>query len=139
MAHDILAVQVADDDLGEKRVSADLVDVVERAAEAVVVEPARLHAVAEEQLQIDMFEALVHPPQRDAAGEDVEHHDREALGVGGVGLWVLRQVLVEHGEDAELVEASADDGQVPDGEASDVEVVEGHGRRSHEGSGGARE
>jgi hypothetical protein len=48
-------------------------------------------------------------------------------------------VLVEHGEDAELVEAGADDGQVPDGEASDVEVVDGHGRRSHAGSGGARE
>ncbi len=42
-------------------------------------------------------------------------------------------------EDAELVKAGADDGQVPDGAASDVEVVEGHRRRSHAGSDGARE
>ena len=49
--------------------------------------------------QIDVFEALVHPPRRDAAGEDVQHHHREALSVGGVGRG-LRQMLVKHGEDA---------------------------------------
>jgi hypothetical protein len=120
--------QVAQDDVGQQRVRADFVDVVERPSQPVVVEPARLHALAEQQLQVDVLEPLVHPPQRDPPRQDVEDHHREALCVRGVRQRVAREVFVERGEDAELVEAGTDDGKVPDRQAADFEVVDGHQR-----------
>ena len=126
----LLLPQVADDHVGQQGVGADRVDVVERATEAVVVEPARLDALAEQELEVDVLEPLVHPPQGHAAREDVEHHHREAFSIRRVRERVPRQVLVQHGEDAEAVQAGPDDGEVPDGQTANFEVVDGHAHRS---------
>ena len=95
-------------------------------AQPVVVEPARLYPLTEQQLQVDVLESLVHPPQRDPPRQDVEHHHREALGVRGVGEGMAWEVFVEHVEHAELLHARPDDGEVPGRAAADLEVVDEH-------------
>ena len=129
-------VQELEDDVGQQRVRAGLVDVVERAPEAVVVEPAGLDAVAEEQLNVDMLKPSVHSPEPNASGHDVEDHHRHALGVRGLRQRVPWQVGVEHVHDAELVDARPDEREVANCEGADLEVVGVHGTAITRRSGG---
>ena len=118
------------DGLTEQGVGPDSVEAVEGLAKSGVVEPGGLGTFPQQQFEVRVREAGVHPPQRDPAGEDVEHHHREALGIGGVCELVLREVPVHHVHDAELVQARADDGKVADDGAADFELGKGHASRS---------
>ena len=93
-------------------IGARQIEVVERQAEARVVERRRIHSLAEKHFHIELPEPLVHAVERRPAAQHVHDQRQHAVAVRDTVQGVLGAMLVDHVEQAELLDDSAYERQV---------------------------
>lgn len=126
----VLSGQVALHDGGENVVRPDPEEMIQRSSETGIGEVLWRAVWPDEQVHGQLPGPELHPVQRDAPSEDVQHHRHNAVSVADVRARVLRKHLVEDLRHTEVVEQRGHKRQVSKRLRVDVEVsdaLSGHG------------